>query len=173
MGPLGKYFIIGVIVMDLAAIVYFGGNLLLTGSVFPPKNQEVALGAAPAKGTEKQAETAAAEPAFDMTTYVADPIKGQKISAKCKACHTFEQGGANRIGPNQWAVYGAPIMHVDGFAYSAAFTEKKGSIVWDDTHLNAYLENPKAYIPGTKMAFPGIRDPRERADLIAWLKTLK
>ncbi len=101
----------------------------------------------------------------------ADPAAGQKIAAKCKACHNFDKGGANKIGPNLWDIVGAKHAHRDDFKYSEAMTAMHDK-VWDYNELDTYLTSPKTYAPGTKMIFPGLKKPEERANLIAWLRTL-
>src|SRR5690606_36755659 len=131
------------------AIVYFGGTALLTGSVLPAHDAGHAQIVVP--GAEEEQTTAApaeAAPAFDLASYVADPVKGQQVAGKCKACHTFEQGGANRVGPNLFGIYGGPVMHAQGFSYSSAMEAKKAEIgKWDEAHLQGYLESPKTYAP--------------------------
>ena len=165
-----RWFIALVIVADLTAVMYFGGNFLLHGSLTAPKQEVHDTVVADASHAEAAKPKA---PAFDPTTYEPNIAKGQKLSGKCKACHTFGEGEANRIGPNLWNIADAPIAAKDGFAYSAAFTAKAGEIVWNDTAMDALIKKPGKFIPGTKMAFPGIKKPQDRADLIAWLKTLK
>lgn len=177
MNKISQAFISTVIVADLLAVVYFGGSYILTGSVLPEHESSEAKIIVP--GAEEAATASAGapkkdEPAFDLASYVADPVKGEKISAKCKACHTFDAGGPDRTGPNMYGIVGNHVAHRDGFSYSGALMAKKPEIgTWDEAHLFAFLESPKEYIPGTKMQFNGVKNPAERADLIAWLKTLK
>ena len=76
------------------------------------------------------------------------------------------------IGPILWGIFGNHIMHLDGFAYSEAFQSKKG-LIWNEENLGHFLENPKGFVPGTKMSFPGLKSPQDRADVLAYLKTLK
>ncbi|MFY8094970.1 MAG: c-type cytochrome [Niveispirillum sp.] len=125
-----------------------------------------------------EAETAAADvPAApaepDPVTPLlaaADPAAGQKLVKACVACHSFEKGGANKVGPNLWGIVGNKHAHVEGFAYSDAMKAQTGP--WDYEHLNKFLANPKATIPGTKMNYAGLKKVEDRAALIAYLRTL-
>lgn len=101
----------------------------------------------------------------------ADVGRGERASRKCTACHTFEEGGPARIGPNLYAVVGAPHAHMAGFAYSAAM-QAKASEPWSFEELDHFIENPRGYLPGTIMSFAGIRNAQERADLIVYMNTL-
>lgn len=96
--------------------------------------------------------------------------KGKELYKKCIQCHTDTKGGPNKVGPNQWGVVGDPIAHRTDYAYSEAMKKKGGS--WDYETLNAFLAHPKKFIPGTKMAFIGLSKPQDRADLIAYLRTM-
>ena len=100
----------------------------------------------------------------------ADVERGKGVAKKCVQCHTFDQGGPNRVGPNLWGIVGAKHAHVEGFAYSSALKSKEG--IWDYGALNAFLHKPRAYVSGTKMAFAGLEKAKDRADLIAYLRTL-
>ncbi len=118
--------------------------------------------------------------AATATVAVADPILGLLATAsvedgmrafrKCAACHTPDKGGANRVGPNMWDIVNAKKGHVDGFAYSQALLDKGGQ--WNYASLNLFLYKPKDYISGTKMNFAGIKDVQERANVIAYLRSL-
>ena len=157
------------------ALSFFGGHWLLTGHIFPHKTEAkivVAGAEAPAQGGT--AAPKAEEKPFDLASYTPDIGRGETIAAKCKACHSFDNGGPNRVGPNQWGIYGGHLAHRADFSYSSALLEKKASVpTWDYAALDAFLADPKGWMPGTKMQFNGIKKPDERADLIAWLKTLK
>ncbi len=99
----------------------------------------------------------------------ADPAAGEKVFAKCTACHSTNSGGANGIGPNLYGVIGSPIgKHAAGFAYSSALTGMGGN--WDYAAMDAWLENPRGFAPGTKMSFAGLGKGEDRANVIAYLK---
>jgi cytochrome c len=100
----------------------------------------------------------------------ADVAKGQKLSKACAACHSFDKGGPNKVGPNLWKTVGAPKAGHADFAYSNALKESGGA--WGYESLNKFLWKPKAYAPGTKMNYIGIKKPEDRAAMIAWLRTL-
>lgn len=101
-----------------------------------------------------------------------DLAKGKKIFARCKACHTLEEGGKDGIGPNLHGVFGRTAGTKEGVKYSKAMVAKGAEgLVWSDETLMTYLEKPAAMVPGTNMAFPGLKKPEERADLIAYLKS--
>lgn len=128
---------------------------------------EVPEEAAPAAATAGPAEP---EKPIAALLAAADVKRGETSFKKCATCHTPEKGGANRVGPNLWDVVGAKKGHIAGFAYSTALTGKGGE--WDYEALNQFIANPKGYINGTKMSFAGIKKPEERADLIAYLRSL-
>lgn len=95
---------------------------------------------------------------------------GQAAFKRCTTCHTSDQGGRNMTGPNLWDIVGRPRASHEGFSYSAAMKEKGGD--WTYEELANFIHNPRGYIPGNKMAFAGIKDDAELADLLAYLRTL-
>jgi len=99
-----------------------------------------------------------------------DAAKGEKVFAKCKACHEVEKG-VNKVGPTLKGLVGRKAASVEGYKYSEAMLAKgTEGVVWDEATLAAYLPDPKAYVPKTKMAFAGLKKPEEVADIIAYLK---
>ncbi|KAI8329865.1 cytochrome c [Chlamydoabsidia padenii] len=98
-----------------------------------------------------------------------DAAKGAKLfKTRCGSCHHIEEGKGNGVGPNLHGVIGRKTGQVEGYNYTEA--NKNKGITWSDETLFEYLEKPKAYIPGTKMAFPGLKKAGDRADLIAYIK---
>jgi cytochrome c len=96
--------------------------------------------------------------------------KGESAAKKCAACHTFNKGGPNRVGPNLWGVVGRSKASEAGFDYSAGMKSKGGN--WTIGDLNEFLTNPKGFVAGTKMSFAGLPRGAERADVIAYLNSL-
>ncbi len=101
----------------------------------------------------------------------ADPEAGAKIvKTKCGACHSTA-AGKNVVGPSLHAIVGRHSSSVEGFRYSAA--NKAADLTWDEATLDKYLTSPKAVVPGTTMTFAGLKSETQRADVIAYLATLK
>lgn len=98
-----------------------------------------------------------------------DAEKGEKVFKKCKACHTIEKDGGNKIGPNLFGIVGRKSGSVAGYKYSKAMLEK--NVMWDEANLDTYLAKPKDFVKGTKMSFAGIKKEDQREDLIAYLNT--
>ncbi len=120
------------------------------------------------------AAAATADPPIAERMTVADAGRGERGAAACRACHSFDNGGPNRVGPNLWKVVDGPKAHIDGFGYSAALRERKAKgEKWGVAELDGFLKNPKGYLPGTSMSFAGIGRADQRADLIAYLTSLK
>lgn len=136
--------------------------------------------ATPAHGDEEHAQaytidTGASEDAgeeagvpFADLLAAADVAAGEKVFAKCKACHKLD--GTNGTGPHLDGIVDKAKAASEGFAYSPALAAMSGES-WTPENLDAFLENPRGYVPGTKMGFAGLPNPEERANLVAWLQT--
>lgn len=172
--------IAGAVLCALLVIVGFRTGLQIAehdkapekpGYVLPAPTSD----AAPAAGHEAAAPAAAAA-AFDPKAVAeaaasGDAAAGQKIFTKCQACHSGEHGGPNKVGPNLSGVVGRPKASHEGFAYSDAMKAKGGN--WTLEDLAAFVHNPKGFVPGTKMLFPGVADTADLGNLLAYLNTLK
>ncbi|MAI58065.1 MAG: cytochrome c family protein [Rhodobacteraceae bacterium] len=106
---------------------------------------------------------------FDTLLAAADLAKGAKVFGKCKACHKLEDG-AKGTGPHLYQVVDRAVSSVEGYGYSGALIAVAD--IWTAVELNGFLENPKNYAPGTKMGFAGLKKPEDRANVIAYLKSV-
>lgn len=102
----------------------------------------------------------------------ADEEAGVKVAKKCLACHSFESGGANKVGPNLWGIVNRTPAAVPDFAYSSGMVEYASEGVWNFETLDRYLEKPRDVVSGTSMSFAGLKKPKDRADIIEYLRTL-
>jgi cytochrome c len=142
----------------------------------PPAQTAEVPAAAPAEAPAAEtpaAPAAATLVALDITDasgaqLSGDPERGRRVFAQCATCHSPEQG-VNRVGPSLYGVVGRHSGSIPGFRYSDA--NRNSGITWTEQELFTYLENPRAKIPGTIMAFVGLRNAQQRADVIAYLKT--
>src|SRR5262249_6391298 len=100
----------------------------------------------------------------------ADVEKGRQTAQVCMSCHTFDQGGQDRVGPPLWGVVGRDVHASKTFSYSSAFAAQMGN--WTYERLDSWLANPAKVVPGTKMSFAGLRKDQDRANVIAYLSTL-
>jgi cytochrome c len=157
----------------LGAIVFIGLIMEYTSLVFAPRVLKVPGYALPG-GTE--ATAAAPAPAAPKEVPLpelfakADVKKGEADVKVCATCHTFDKGGANKVGPNLYGVVGRPIASVPGFAYSDSLKSMGGD--WNFDKLNHWISDPKSMASGTKMAFAGEKDAQKRADILDYLDSL-
>lgn len=105
--------------------------------------------------------------AVTMTATAQDAAKGEQLFKRCAVCHSLEEGG-RKIGPSLYGVFGRKSGSLDGFRYSPAMSG--ADITWDEETISAYLENPRGYIPGNRMAFPGLKAEQDRKDVVAYIK---
>lgn len=141
--------------------------------VHPKMPHESALQVAEA--APAQAAAAPAAPALEPIKPLlaaANVQNGQQLAQRqCASCHSFNEGGRSGVGPNLYAIVGAKHAHIDGFNYSAAI-RGMASKTWGYEELNAWLANPRAYAPGNKMTYAGLASVQNRADLIAYLRSI-
>jgi cytochrome c len=164
-----------------AAVLTAGVVAMLSGFVadllYHPKTEldENAYVVAAADGAAEEAAPAEEEgPAYEPIVPLlaaADPAAGESVARKGTACHSFEQGGPNKVGPNLYNVVGAQIAAHEGFSYSGTLAGMSDQ-AWTYENLNGFLHDPRDWAPGTKMSFAGLSKAQERADLIAWMRTL-
>ncbi|MGE0151159.1 MAG: cytochrome c family protein [Reyranellaceae bacterium] len=159
----------GLIAACLLAMVIGKVSSMLVHPVPPAKPVFEAVDEAAAPAGGPAAAPAALEPIAPLLASANTGNGEAAFNKRCATCHTANQGGANKVGPNLFSVVGGKKAHLDGFSYSKALTEKEGP--WDYEALNAFIAKPAAYIRGTKMAFAGVGNMQERADIIAWLRT--
>lgn len=150
-----------------AGIVALGSSIV-AGEVFHSERPEE-MGY-PIEGVEQEGEEGAeAEQPIAVFLASADAAKGEQAFKKCAACHNAQPGGANALGPNLYAIMGAPLAAKPGFAYTDALKSKGGTWTWEA--MAEWLKSPKSFAPGTKMTFAGLGDPQERANLMVWLNS--
>ena len=154
----------------MAGLIALGGYKI--AEILVP-HQELAENSYPIQITEQVASSSTGtapvgpEPILAMLAD-ADIAAGQKVAKKCTACHVFDKGGQNKVGPALWNIINTGKGQIDGYAYSEALAGFGGK--WDYQSLNQFFYKPKAYISGTKMNFAGLKKPADRANLIAYLR---
>ena len=155
-----------------AGIIYMGSGFVAE-LLYKPQNLEKNSYVVDLGDTGATAAPVAEEPkALELIAPLlaaASVEKGAKLFKKCSACHSVDDGGPNKIGPNLWSTVGRTKASHSGYRYSSALTGM-GDQAWDYEALNAFLYKPKEYAPGTKMSFAGIKKAGQRADLIAYLR---
>jgi cytochrome c len=152
---------LGLLTVNLAA-----GAIFTPGKMAKP-GYEIAVQEARPGGPAQPAEPVIP---IEQLLAKADVARGENSAKKCAACHTFNKGGRNLVGPNLWGVVGRARASEAGFNYSAAMKAKGGNWTIDD--LNQFIQAPRATIPGTNMTFAGISRGSERADVLAYLNSL-
>ena len=143
----------------------FTGNILVQAE---PLKKAVFM-AAKAPAAEKAAPAAKAEGSVMAMLADADTGAGQKAFKKCKACHSTDKGGKNKVGPNLFGIIGGARAKAAGFKYSNAITKMGGN--WSYEDMNKFLTKPKSFLPGTKMAFNGLKSAGDRAAVILFLRS--
>lgn len=153
----------------VAGIVASFSGFLASQFVSP---EEVTAHGPEAEGTAgpSSAEPAGPEPILALLA-AADPARGQKLFRACASCHSVESGGPDGVGPNLWNVLTRGVATADGYSYSGALVEAAGDS-WEYAELNEFIWKPKAYAPGTKMNYIGLKKPEDRAAIVAYLRTL-
>jgi len=148
-----------------AGIVALGAGIVSSKLVHQERPEQMGYEIA---GVEAEGGEAAAGPSLNTLLASADVAAGEKVFAKCLACHTINQGGANGIGPNLWATLGEPIAEGKaGFAFSDALKKVGGT--WTFEAMDHWLTSPRGFANGTKMSFAGLSKPEDRANIIAYL----
>jgi cytochrome c len=155
-----------------ALLLIFGTKTLINIAFEEHEPEKPGFEVATKQGEKAGEKPAAAAAGSDLPALLAkaDAAKGETTGAICKACHAFEAGAPSPIGPNLHDVVGRKIASVEGFNYSPALKAKAGE-VWSYENLNHWITNPQAFASGTTMAFPGLPDGQQRADVIAFLRT--
>jgi len=153
----------------LAAAVAVLGVSIFSGILYKPA--VVKVKGYHVEGVEEVAATGPVDTEKPIAFYLAsaNTTKGEAGFKKCQTCHNNAKGGPNAIGPNLWSVVGRPVGKHAGFEYSSQVAGHGGNWDWDS--ISQWIKNPKTYIPGDKMAFGGIGNPQDRADLLAYLNT--
>lgn len=148
-----------------AGIIALGGGIISSKIFYSERPEPMGYAIA---GVEAEGEGAAAGPSLATLLASADVAAGEKVFAKCVACHTINQGGANGIGPNLYATMGEEIaVGKAGFAFSDALKKVGGT--WTFEQMDHWLTSPRSFANGTKMSFAGLSKPEDRANIIAYL----
>ena len=154
-----------IVVAWLLLVVDFVGDQLI-----PPIEPIVSKASAETVSAEKAADKPAVpEQPLNVLLATANVDKGKKVAKKCVACHSFESGGKNKVGPNLHNILGKNRAGASGFSYSSAIKIMGGK--WGFEDMNAFLKKPKKFMPGTKMSFSGLKKAGDRAAVILYLRS--
>ena len=153
-----------------AGIIASGSGVISRILYQPSMPEENAYVIQVAEVETEDGEPADEAPPLPVLLAAASSEEGEAEARACAACHSFEQGGAAKVGPPLWDVVGREIALVEGFAYSDALLGKEGE--WNFEALDAFIHDPRGWAPGTKMAFAGIDAPEDRADVLVYLRSL-
>ncbi|HEY3888728.1 MAG TPA: cytochrome c family protein [Caulobacteraceae bacterium] len=155
--------------MKVSVLAMAAATLLLAGcGQSGSQSGQASAPAAPVQPTPDQLKTLLA--ALPAPYDTGDIVNGKSRFTQCAACHTTVQGGPNLTGPNLYGIFGRKAGSLDGYAYSDAL--KAAGWTWDAPRIDAWITNPHAVLATTKMSFVGMKDPKDRADVIAYLKTV-
>jgi cytochrome c len=154
--------------MKVSVLAMAASTLVLAGcgQSSSQSGQAAAPPAPPAQATPDQVKTLLAELPAPYNT--GDIVNGKARFTQCAACHTTAEGGSNLTGPNLYEIFGRKAGSLPSYAYSDAL--KAAGWTWDAPRIDTWITDPRAVLPGTKMSFVGMKDPKDRTDVIAYLK---
>ncbi|MBB3897726.1 c-type cytochrome [Roseococcus suduntuyensis] len=160
-----------------AGVAFMGAGIVAEVLIHPKRLAEpaISLGRDPAAAAPAAAAAAPAAPAIEPIGPLLAAANAENGAAaarrSCGACHSFNEGGRNGVGPNLWGIVGANHARAEGFNYSAA-NRALADKPWDFEALNQFIAAPARAMPGTRMAFAGIANTQQRADIIVYLRSL-
>lgn len=160
----------------LATLAFAVGLSILTEGIYSaeaPAKPAYAIQVASQQQQQTPQPVAQADPPVGEVLAKADPKRGEQAFRPCVTCHSTGKGEPAKMGPNLWDVFGGKMAHMAGFSYSPAFQSAANEgKTWTAAALYTYLADPRAYVPNNKMAFPGLKKAQDRADVIAYLRSL-